>query len=200
MGLACGKGCRLGKRAISCCTLSSAHGPTLPGPRLSLPACPQLAAPGLGRIKVTYRRIQCAPPTDLGVSVMDFAGANGWLRLNIDVSPCAGLSCIKRLLCLLAQPYCGASLLPCCIARQAHLRSCMLQSGSKAAAPVPCVQDTGGRGAITSVAVRSSNGGQWIPMTNSWGVSECSGSPAGAGPICAIWPAAQRGSRPMPAC
>ncbi len=45
----------------------------------------QLANPDIGRIKVTYRRVECAPPQDIQVSVMDFAGSNGWLRLVIKV-------------------------------------------------------------------------------------------------------------------
>mgnify|MGYP001027392199 FL=1 len=45
-----------------------------------------MANPDIGRIKVTYRRVECAPPESVQVSVLDFAGSNGWLRLNIQVS------------------------------------------------------------------------------------------------------------------
>ncbi|PRW45398.1 barwin-like endoglucanase [Chlorella sorokiniana] len=43
----------------------------------------KMADPGIGRIKVQYRRIQCLPPDDMKVSVMDFRSAGGWLRLVI---------------------------------------------------------------------------------------------------------------------
>ncbi|GAB4819913.1 hypothetical protein N2152v2_006959 [Parachlorella kessleri] len=43
----------------------------------------KMANPDIGRIKVTYRRVECAPPESVQVSVLDFAGSNGWLRLNI---------------------------------------------------------------------------------------------------------------------
>ncbi|KAI7842109.1 hypothetical protein COHA_004303 [Chlorella ohadii] len=41
---------------------------------------------GIGRIKVQYRRIECTPPDDMKVSVMDFTKAGGWLRLVIDTT------------------------------------------------------------------------------------------------------------------
>ncbi len=52
----------------------------------------QMANPDIGRIKVTYRRVECAPPESVQVSVLDFAGSNGWLRLNIQVSEQAGVA------------------------------------------------------------------------------------------------------------
>lgn len=48
--------------------------------------------PGLGRMNMRYRRVECTPPEDMAVSVMDFAGSNGWLRLAIDVSWEGGVS------------------------------------------------------------------------------------------------------------
>ncbi|GAB4819911.1 hypothetical protein N2152v2_006957 [Parachlorella kessleri] len=83
----------------------------------------KLANPDIGRIKVTYRRVECAPPQDIQVSVMDFAGSNGWLRLVI--------------------------------------------------------QDTGGRGAVKTVNVKSSSSGTWVNMRNSWGATwELGSAPA----------------------
>jgi hypothetical protein len=48
---------------------------------------PQVANPDIGRIKTQYRRVECTPPTDMQISVMDFRGAGGWIRLNVEVSP-----------------------------------------------------------------------------------------------------------------
>lgn len=53
----------------------------------------QLANPDIGRIIVKYCRVECTPQTDMLVSVLDFAGSNGWLRLAIDVSVCIILLC-----------------------------------------------------------------------------------------------------------
>ncbi|GAB4819912.1 hypothetical protein N2152v2_006958 [Parachlorella kessleri] len=83
----------------------------------------KLANPDIGRIKVTYRRVECAPPQDVQVSVMDFAGSNGWLRLVI--------------------------------------------------------QDTGGRGSVKSVSIKSSSSGSWVKMSNTWGATwELGSAPA----------------------
>lgn len=50
------------------------------------PTAPQLANPDTGRIKTQYRRVECTPPGDMQISVMDFRGAGGWIRLTVDVS------------------------------------------------------------------------------------------------------------------
>ncbi len=75
----------------------------------------QLTNPDIGRIKINYRRIECTPPEDMKVSVMDFVGGGRWIRLAVD--------------------------------------------------------DTGGRGQVTQVSVRSSGSGAWIPMVNKWGAA-----------------------------
>ncbi|KAL4440265.1 hypothetical protein ABPG75_003266 [Micractinium tetrahymenae] len=74
----------------------------------------KLADPGIGRVKMQYRRVECAPPEPMQVAVMDFKGPGGWLRLSIT--------------------------------------------------------DTGGRAAVTSVAVKGSSG-DWKEMANSWGAT-----------------------------
>jgi hypothetical protein len=61
--------------------------PSYPAERLALL---QLMNPDIGRMQIRYRRIECTPPEDMKVSVMDFVGSNGWLRLSIEVSPCLG--------------------------------------------------------------------------------------------------------------
>jgi len=44
----------------------------------------KIADPGIGRISIRYRRVECAVPEDLKVSVMDFSGQGGWIRLTVD--------------------------------------------------------------------------------------------------------------------
>lgn len=44
----------------------------------------KMADPGIGRIAVRYRRVECNVPEDLKVSIMDWAGAGGWIRLTVD--------------------------------------------------------------------------------------------------------------------
>ncbi|EFN54108.1 hypothetical protein CHLNCDRAFT_136257 [Chlorella variabilis] len=75
----------------------------------------KLANPDIGRITMQYRRVECAPPEDMQVSVMDFGGAGKWIRLAID--------------------------------------------------------ETGGRAAVKSVAVKGSGSSSWTEMTNSWGAT-----------------------------
>ncbi|GAB4819909.1 hypothetical protein N2152v2_006955 [Parachlorella kessleri] len=75
----------------------------------------KLTNPDYGRINVNYRRIECTPPEDMKVSVMDFVGNNRWLRITID--------------------------------------------------------DTGGRGSVTQVYVRTSGAKDWTPMVNKWGAA-----------------------------
>lgn len=65
--------------------------PATTPPSLALPpstqppsSTPQLSDPGVGRIDIQYRRVECAVPEDMKVSVMDYAGPGGWLRLAID--------------------------------------------------------------------------------------------------------------------
>ncbi|GAB4813674.1 hypothetical protein N2152v2_000720 [Parachlorella kessleri] len=44
----------------------------------------KLAVPAYGRVQMHYRRVNCAPPTDLKVTVDNFGGSGGWIRLSID--------------------------------------------------------------------------------------------------------------------
>ncbi|KAL6779378.1 hypothetical protein ACKKBG_A12095 [Auxenochlorella protothecoides x Auxenochlorella symbiontica] len=44
----------------------------------------KLADQGLGNIDVRYRRVECAVPENMKVSVMNYDGAGQWLRLSID--------------------------------------------------------------------------------------------------------------------
>lgn len=55
----------------------------------------KIAKSELGRIKIQYRRVECAVPGDLKVSVMDFAGAGGWIRLAVDDT--GGRGAVKQL-------------------------------------------------------------------------------------------------------
>ena len=83
-----------------------------PHPILALPHCPPVP-------------LRPTPVADacLQVSVMDYRGAGGWIRLSID--------------------------------------------------------DTGGRAAVKSVAVKGGDGGDWKPLSNSWGATwELSSAPA----------------------
>ncbi|GAB4819908.1 hypothetical protein N2152v2_006954 [Parachlorella kessleri] len=90
----------------------------------------KMTNPDLGRIKINYRRIECTPPEDMKVSVMDFIGAGKWIRLAVDVSR------DRQQLALL-----------------------------------PLERDTGGRGAVTQVSVKSSGSSNWTPMVNKWGAA-----------------------------
>ena len=43
-----------------------------------------------GKVDVKYRRVNCVPPKDIGVSIDNNRGEGGWLRLQITVtSPAA---------------------------------------------------------------------------------------------------------------
>ena len=65
-----------------------------------LPHCrAQLMSPGLGRMNMRYRRVECAPPTAMKIAVMDFVGPNAWLRLSIDVSAESRAAAHSRMLC-----------------------------------------------------------------------------------------------------
>jgi len=55
----------------------------------------KISQPNLGRIKIGYRHVECAVPDDLKVSVKDFAGANGWIRLSVDDT--GGRGAVKEL-------------------------------------------------------------------------------------------------------
>ncbi|KAH7619768.1 putative expansin-A17 [Nannochloris sp. 'desiccata'] len=55
----------------------------------------KISKPELGRIKIAYRHVECAVPGDLKVSVKDFAGANGWIRLSVDDT--GGRGAVKEL-------------------------------------------------------------------------------------------------------
>jgi hypothetical protein len=55
----------------------------------------KISQPELGRIKIAYRHVECAVPDDLKVSVKDFAGANGWIRLSVDDT--GGRGAVKEL-------------------------------------------------------------------------------------------------------
>jgi len=44
-------------------------------------------SPGGGRINVQYRRVECAPPSDLVVNVDNNGGSNSWIRLQVTVRP-----------------------------------------------------------------------------------------------------------------
>ena len=55
----------------------------------------KIAKSEIGRIKIQYRRVECAVPGDINVSVMDFAGAGGWIRLAVDDT--GGRGAVKEL-------------------------------------------------------------------------------------------------------
>ena len=40
-----------------------------------------------GRIDISYRRVNCVPPTDISVLIDNHRGQGGWLRLQITVEP-----------------------------------------------------------------------------------------------------------------
>lgn len=84
----------LGRPATAPCTrLHSVHLRTGPrgfkSTRDSLVRChpPQIAnpSPGGGRINLQYRRVECAPPSDLVVNVDANDGGDRWIRLSIQV-------------------------------------------------------------------------------------------------------------------
>ena len=62
-------------------------------------------SPSGGRINIQSRRVQCAPPSDLEVSVNNNDGNDGWIRLQIQVRS-SGYShtCLKPLPCSFDRP------------------------------------------------------------------------------------------------
>jgi hypothetical protein len=56
----------------------------------------KIANPSAGRIKINYRRIECAVPSTIKVNVNNFAGAGGWIRLTVDDT--GGRGSVKELL------------------------------------------------------------------------------------------------------
>jgi Expansin C-terminal domain len=55
----------------------------------------KIAKPEVGRIKVNYRRVECLVPSDMKVSVADFSGSGGWIRLSVDDT--GGRGAVKQL-------------------------------------------------------------------------------------------------------
>ena len=76
--------------------------------RAAVPAQIAKPSPSGGRINIQARRVQCAPPSDLEVSVNNNDGNDGWIRLQIQVRrsfvsfvrlaqlPCAMMTHIRR--------------------------------------------------------------------------------------------------------
>ena len=42
-------------------------------------------SPSGGRINMQYRRVQCAPPQAIAISVDANGGTDGWIRLQVEV-------------------------------------------------------------------------------------------------------------------
>ena len=154
----------------------------------------QLADPGIGRIKMQYRRTECTPPEDMQVG----AGLLG--RWAARLLGCwAGLA---RQHCFgawhpvysSAATPCDASLLlpglHCCrppwhdLPPSPAAAACLLQvsvmdyRGAGGWIRLS-IDNTGGRAAVNSVSVKGGDGGDWKLLKNSWGATwEMSSAPA----------------------
>ncbi len=62
-------------------------------------------SPSGGRINIQSRRVQCAPPTNLVVTVNNNNGNDGWIRLQIQVRMEAPVTVMLEVYTHLALPY-----------------------------------------------------------------------------------------------
>lgn len=122
-------------------------------------------SPGGGRVNIQFRRVECAPPSDLVIIVDSNSGSNGWIRLKVYVRHWPAIFGVAN----------GAAQVHIIHEKNGkkvqHAKCALLQKlccpGSQLThSPMCALQKAGGPAPVQSVQIKSSSSETWQNMNN----------------------------------